>query len=56
MGRKINGFSKLLYPQIFAFGIFQTRSLKATQPTALFSSHVSTFWISMLSSCDGCYR
>ena len=28
MGRKINGFSKWLYPQIFAFGIFQTRSLR----------------------------
>ena len=27
MVRKINGFSKWLNPQIFAFGIFQTRSL-----------------------------
>ncbi len=30
MGRKINGFSKWLDSQIFAFGIFQTRSLRAT--------------------------
>ena len=28
MVRKINGFSKWLFPQIFAFGIFQTCSLK----------------------------
>ena len=27
MEPKINGFSKWLSPQIFAFGIFQTRSL-----------------------------
>ena len=27
MVRKINGFSKWLFPQIFAFGIFQTCSL-----------------------------
>ncbi len=35
MGRKINGFSKWLNPQIFAFGIFQTRSLRANFQTYL---------------------
>ena len=31
MVRKINGFSKWLFPQIFAFGIFQTCSLRGSR-------------------------
>ncbi len=38
MRRKINGFSKWLYPKLFAFGIFQTRSLSLLQSDKIYCS------------------